>query len=427
MAVITFGFKLLRSIIEAGSTNCLLNSKRQFFVDDEVPIYDFIHDHFDRYGVIPSMATLAENGISLPPVTETYQYYYNHVKERFIYRSISERLNNLTGALKERNGEACLNVIKDMLASVQGVGGITDFIGLSEEIRNVMDTHRSMRFRTGIIGVTLGWDFLDQLTQGAQRGDVIVYVGRPSVGKSWMLGHSAYKAWESGRPILLGSLEMSHNQMAKRIIGMGTGINPNYFTTGGLSFTAERYVHNVLRDFENRPPLHLISGDFRKSVSDIERIAYQTTPDVVYLDAGYLLTPEKKGFGNKSRRELIADVIEGLKALARNLDVPVVVTVQFNRNVKENMKENLTLESIGETDVIGQIASVVLGIRKGREGAESTERRLELIKNRDGIDGKRFLVNFGFEPVDFSFMEEIVDENQRPFVTANTQEIIDTV
>jgi len=173
--------------------------------------------------------------------------------------------------------------------------------------------------------------------------------------------------------------------------------------------------------------LHLISGDFRKSVSDIERIAYQTNPDIVYLDAGYLLVPEKKSFTNKSRRELIADVIEGLKAVARNLNIPIVVTVQFNRNVKENMKQDLTLESIGETDVIGQIASVVLGIRKGREGAETVERRLELIKNRDGIDGKKFLVNFGFEPVDFTFLEEIVGDNQRVMGAASTQEILDNV
>jgi len=390
-------------------------------------VYDFLATHFHRYGNVPSIATLAENGISLPPVTENYQYYFSHIKERFIFRALSERISNLTGALKERNGELSVAVLKDMLSAVQGIGGITDFISLSAELQSIMDVHRSMRFRTGIMGITLGWDFLDDLTQGAQRGDVIVYVGRPSVGKSWMLGYSAYKAWESGKPILLGSMEMSHNQMAKRILGMGTGINPNYFTTGGLSFMAERYTHNVIRDFETRPPLHLISGDFRKSVSDIERIAYQTNPDIVYLDAGYLLVPEKKSFTNKSRRELIADVIEGLKAVARNLNIPIVVTVQFNRNVKENMKQDLTLESIGETDVIGQIASVVLGIRKGREGAETVERRLELIKNRDGIDGKKFLVNFGFEPVDFTFLEEIVGDNQRVMGAASTQEILDNV
>jgi len=177
MAVISFGLKMLRAIVDSGSTNSLLQCKRDFFVDDEIHVYDFLATHFHRYGNVPSIATLAENGISLPPVTENYQYYFSHIKERFIFRALSERISNLTGALKERNGELSVAVLKDMLSAVQGIGGITDFISLSAELQSIMDVHRSMRFRTGIMGITLGWDFLDDLTQGAQRGDVIVYVG----------------------------------------------------------------------------------------------------------------------------------------------------------------------------------------------------------------------------------------------------------
>ena len=182
-------------------------------------------------------------------------------------------------------------------------------------------------------------------------------------------------------------MEMSAEQCARRLMAMQAGVAPEYIQRGQLSTWGERDLFTVAENYAGAPPLHVMTGDVKKRVSDIDLAIQERSPDIVYIDAGYLLQPDKQA-RNSSRWEAIANVAEELKGVAIRRNIPVVMTVQFNRNQRRGSTRKPELEDIGGADQIGQIASVIVGVRHG-EGAEQTiRRRCNIIKNRDNREGE---------------------------------------
>lgn len=411
----THGANLLQAIALSGSVTNFVRCRPEWFIDEEERLFTFMNTHFRTYNTIATIETLERSGFSSRSLPEEpVDYYFTKVQNRSIYNALSPMQRGLQQAFSDKNVDSIIDNLSSMLTTAREIGlSDQDVVNVVNEFDNVLEEHRDSFMRQGIRGISLGWDYLDRLTNGAQPGDVIVVVARPGMGKSYLLLHAAMKAWEEGRPILIGSMEMSNNQLAKRMLAIGTGMRTDRFTQGTLSTLGEQYAHQYIHHARSKAPCHLVAGNFRKSVVDMERIIRELSPDIAYVDAAYLLQPQKQKF-NSNRRESIADVIEGLKSVAINTNIPIVVTVQFNRNVKKGKNTDIDLESIGETDTIGQIASVVIGVQEGRTGNEKTERRLSVIKNRDGDNGK-FVTNFKFDPtVDFGYLCEITDDETTP-------------
>jgi replicative DNA helicase len=144
-------------------------------------------------------------------------------------------------------------------------------------------------------------------------------------------------------------------------------------------------------------PCSLAAGDSCKTVGDIDTLIQECSPDVVYVDAGYLLTPEKQ-LRNGSRHEIIASVAEELKQVAVRRSVPIVLTVQFNRDETGRDEDRVPLlANIAGSDVLGQIASLVIAVKKGAAPNEESERRYDIIKDRDGQIGG-FTTEYVFSP-----------------------------
>ena len=105
--------------------------------------------------------------------------------------------------------------------------------------------------------------------------------------------------------------------------------------------------------------------------------------------------------GYVSKWEAISEVVRELKSLAINRDIPIVASVQFNRNQKNKGNKELDLGDIAGSDSIPQDASIVLGIQKGNAPFEEVTRVVEVMKNREGMTPK-MATAFTFAPVDFS-------------------------
>ena len=182
-------------------------------------------------------------------------------------------------------------------------------------------------------------------------------------------------------------------------------------------------VADLLR---NSPtPVHLLAGNMKKSVRAIETMVLETNPQALYIDAAYLLSPAGRKQGYVSKWETISEVVGELKVLALEYNIPVVISVQFNRGVRSNstaLRKSLDMGDIAGSDSIPQDASVVLGIRKGRPPMDRVTRIIEVMKNREG-ETPVFATSFTFSPVN---MEEIplvdadpdsVEEGEAPPVT----------
>jgi len=112
---------------------------------------------------------------------------------------------------------------------------------------------------------------------------------------------------------------------------------------------------------------------------------------------------------NKARWEKTTEIIQGLKSVALATNKPVVITVQFNRDVKGKFKKELDLTSIAGADAIPQIASIVIGMQRAKSPHSATRRTMSIMKSRDGEDDKSITTNYLFNPV-LNF-DEVEDED----------------
>lgn len=401
----SIGSLFLKAAVRNGSRTLLFQIDLDWTLPDERPAFEFARAHCRQYGQIPSLQTFAENGHVLDGNDrEGPDYYATRIRDRAVFNLIREHYEPFNNALQAQRMVDVREHLDAMMVSIRGVQNHDSQSTLALEAAAIREDYEAGPADDGLLGVTLGYPTLDELTNGAQPEDVIVVVGRPNKGKSFTLLHMAREAWLAGASILIVTMEMSSKQLATRFIGMETGINPNFIRKRQVSSYVRDYLFETLDGVGNRPPVHFMRGNKRKSVADVDVLIQELQPDIVYIDAGYLLKPEGKVKSN--RREVIADVVEDIKAVATDRHKPIVITVQFNREVKKDMKEELGLHQIGETDVIAQIASVVVGLQDGEGLHETTRRRATVMKNREGSLGA-FETHFRFYPMNFSEVTEM--------------------
>lgn len=388
----------ISAAIEQGSSYAVLRDcKAPYVLEEEQELFESVRRHAQRYGELPSAEALHTAGFRLPTSNETVEYYLDRLKQRYVYNVINDRHPALREALRSRDTDDAMDVLREMI-ELGNLARQTDAVtSLTAEASLVAQEMMEMKYHVGLVGVTFGWPTLDEYTLGAQGGDVIVLAGRPSMGKSWMLIESAFKAWQSGKSILFVSMEMAKKQIVRRWMGRHVGINPNYIRRGQVNSWAEEYLTTYSQTIASMPRCNLIAGDMEKNMDGIEAAVAEYMPDMIYIDAAYLLTPS--GYHNRgiAKWEAISKVIGQTKQIAIRYDRPVFETVQFNRNVKNNATKEPDLSDIGGSDSIPQDASIVLGARMGLPPFERTRRRISVMKNREGEVGE-FHTDFSFSP-----------------------------
>jgi len=393
----TVGLDLISAVMQGNQGNAFRDIAENIFLEDELRIYQFVKNHFRQHGVIPNIETIEANGMGgLGEVPEPYTYYLEECKIRAVYNGVQNNYESLRSSMDSRDREGMVSVLRDMLHTCTSINIQDDLMRVQDEAREVLLSMPNPLRDAGLLGITLGFPLIDTITQGAHGGDVVIIAGRPNIGKSWVLLKSAYEAWRDGNKVLLVSMEMTKRQMTQRLMALHTGISPNLIRTGQISTNYLPIFQNQIYGFDNMEDLHLMSGNFKKTAADIDVIVQEIEPDIVYIDAGYLIQPSRQS-NNRQRRETIAESMEELKGLAVARDVPVVSSVQFNRNVKNNTKGTPDLSNIAETDVIGQIASVVLAITHGLAPQKKSSRRLRVIKNREGEVDIDYFMHFKFD------------------------------
>lgn len=406
----TVGLTFLKACIDNNSQLSFRQANRLWFTADEVKQYDHIVRHLQRFGRMPAYRSLVESGINLTRADEPPEYYLRKLEDRAIITQVQATYKPLVDAMKVMDVVGIRQAISHMNRAVSEVANIDGVTTLQDQAKVVMRNYELARKNSRLVGTTLGWGAVDASTDGAMPGDVIIVVGRPSVGKSYILLHMMQQAWLAGKTPLLVSMEMTGEQLARRFLGMQAEIPPDLIRSGKLSTHGYVSMLTTVAGLDDLPPIHVIEGNFRKGTGDIDKAIQEVAPDIGYIDAGYLLTPQK-GQG-RTRREVITEVIEEIKEVAINRKRPLVSTVQFNRQVKRGQRGLPELADIAESDAIGQIASIVLGIQYGLAPFEFSRRLVSLLKNRDGAV-HNFEVNFRLSPPDFTYNRDITDEELR--------------
>jgi replicative DNA helicase len=298
--------------------------------------------------------------------------------------------------------------------------------------------------KEGLSGIPTGFHDLDKLTSGWQPSDLIIIAARPGMGKTaFVLSMARNMAIDAGAPVALFSLEMSSVQLITRLISSETGLSSEKLRTGKLEKHEWEQLSIKVKDLE-KAPLY-IDDTPSLSIFDLRakarRLASQYGIKMIVVDYLQLMTAGGNGKGGGGNREQeISTISRNLKALAKELGVPVIALSQLSRAVEtRGASKRPLLSDLRESGAIEQDADIVSFIYRPEyykidewddEERSPTQGQAEFIvaKHRNGgLDNIRlkFIGNLGkFDNLDdhhspFEAMPSSMNMDDNPFITKN--------
>jgi replicative DNA helicase len=243
----------------------------------------------------------------------------------------------------------------------------------------------------GLTGILSGFKELDNLLGGFQKSDLIIVAARPSVGKSSLaFDFLRFAGVAQKKKALFFSLEMSNEQVINRLIGMQSGIPFWNIHTGKLKdddFVKFNDAMGILSEANI-----FIDDKPGQSINEIRtkarRLALEQGVDIIFVDYLQLL----HGTHTENRVLEVSEISQGLKNLARELNVPVIALSQLSRAIESRTTRTPQLSDLRESGSIEQDADIVMFIDREETYDMDTERKgiadIIVSKHRNGPTGK---------------------------------------
>lgn len=385
-----------------------LNLDPIIFKGPEKELYKHLQHHVLKYGSLPSKDTLEKNIEFIIPseVDETPAFYRDQMYDRYVFHTLKGAMLSAQDQLNGDKPLDALEALKETILRLHLHGHKGKVVDYAAEGFDVVQTAYNQA-NTGLdTGLSFGWPYLDRMTAGLQGGDVVSFVGRPGLGKTYMLLFGALHAWSQGLTPLFVSMEIKPLGIMQRLAAMDAVVPITGLKQGALSSGTLAKVRKKLKSNQGKASFWLVDGAVTSTMDDLIMYAQQFKPDVLYIDGAYLVRSSNPRL---PRWERVTENAERIKSeLAEKLNIPVIVSYQFNR--KSTAKENKEpgLENIAYSDAIGQLSSVVLGLME-EESVETLEKRhIWVLKGRNGERGE-FDIHWDFDKgpgfMDFSEIE----------------------
>lgn len=262
---------------------------------------------------------------------------------------------------------------------------------LSDTFERINEIHEN---RGQLRGVPTGFKDLDNLLAGFQKSDLIILAARPSMGKTALaLNLGLHVASREKIPVGIFSLEMSRDQLVDRLLTTETGIDSWRLRTGNLredDFSKINYAMGVLSE----APLYIDDSPML-SVMDVRakarRLQAEKGLGLLIIDYLQLMEASHRGGGEQNRVQEVSDISRGLKALARELNIPVIALSQLSRAVEMRTPKIPMLSDLRESGSIEQDADVVMFIYREDYYEPETENKnitqVLIKKHRNGPVG----------------------------------------
>ena len=250
-----------------------------------------------------------------------------------------------------------------------------------------------------ITGVSSGFRELDKLTAGLQNGELIIIAGRPSMGKTaFALNIAEHTALADENPVAIFSMEMSASSLAQRMISSLGRVNAHSIKTGQLEEKDWNRVDGAIQQIKNAP----IYIDDTPSLTPIElrararRIQREKGLSLIVIDYLQLMSVH----GNKENRATeISEISRNLKALARELNIPIIALSQLNRSVEQRTDKQPQMSDLRESGAIEQDADLIAFIYREEVYDPDTDKKgvalINVAKQRNGSIGQFNLTFLG--------------------------------
>jgi replicative DNA helicase len=240
--------------------------------------------------------------------------------------------------------------------------------------------------------VPTGYTKLDEYTSGLQGGDLIIVAGRPSMGKTALaLNFAQFIAVDNGLPVAIFSMEMSSTQLAQRMLGSIARVDQHKMRTGRLNDNEWSTLSDAMGKLHETP----IYIDETGALTALEvrararRLKRQYSKlGLIVIDYLQLMSASTQG---ENRATEISEISRSLKAMAKELDVPVVALSQLNRALEQRPNKRPQMADLRESGAIEQDADVILAIYRDEvynpETPDKGTAEVIILKQRNGPIG----------------------------------------
>ncbi len=289
-------------------------------------------------------------------------------------------------------------LVKMMLAHTETAKEKTRKEVLKETIKAIEFAYQNKHKK--FIGVPTGFDCLDESSRGLRPGQLVVLAARPGVGKTAMMAQMVESAAQHGVSVLVFSLEMTAEELGKRLIATESGVDAQRITTGKLD-----PIHwvSITRAASNLSERNVTVVDVSScTVNDIRSIAKRwriANPDTLALVAVDYLQIVKPASSTTPRQEQVAEISRALKGLAKEIDAPVLALAQLNRKLEDRANKRPGMGDLRESGQIEQDADIILFIHREEvfSGAQGDQGKAELICAK-GRSMPTFKADIGWQP-----------------------------
>jgi replicative DNA helicase len=348
-------------------------------------------DQLDAIGGASYLASLIDS----VPTAANIEYYARIVREKAVLRKLIETSTEIiTQSYQDRGDvDGFLDEAEKSIFEISERRVRPSFYSIREIVKTSLDTiSRLYEKKELITGVPSGFKELDKMTAGLQPSDLIIVAGRPSMGKTALcLNIAQYAAIERKVPIAIFSLEMSKEQLVIRMLCAQSQVEGHRLRTGFLQESDWTRLTIAAGTLYEAPIF--IDDTAALSALELRAKARRLKADhhigLIVIDYLQLMKGRAR---TESRQQEISEISRSLKALAKELNIPVIAVSQLSRKTEERTGNRPQLSDLRESGAIEQDADVILFLFREEvyNRQEDNQGKAEIIigKQRNGPIGK---------------------------------------
>jgi replicative DNA helicase len=368
----------------------------------------------DQAGGLAYLADLAQN----TPSAANIRRYAEIVREKARFRALGSAAMALGDAIHHPDGRTPSEIAKEAVGALDAIsdpvaGGnepIPASLAMAELLRHAYEN-------TGRGGLETGLADLDQLTGGLEPGQLFILAARPAVGKTAVALTVARHVSRCGSRVAFFSLEMSRQELAARLLAAEAGV-PTRIARKGPDMDqpkAHQDQHwDALYGASHAPGMDGLLIDDRAAASvayiraRARRLDRQARLSLIVIDYMQLMEPADS---RATRTEQVGSLSRGLKALAKELRIPIIALAQLNRASEARADKKPMLSDLRDSGELEQDADMVLLL--SRTASEGDVLECELAKHRQGATGRFWL---GFDGLTMTFSKRYGPPTSAPVV-----------
>lgn len=394
--------ELVRSVLRGGRDAYLACINRDVNAETHLAgegkmAWEFIADSYREHGDLPPIdAIQAALGIDLSGGDQgAHGFFLDEIFKRRLFFVQKEGIQEVGDCLDRRDPKAAAEVWAEIHRKIQResltVRKVENLLAMG---RLVVEDYNNAK--AGIRGIPTPWPSMDDQTLGWWPEDLILFVGRLGVGKTWILVICAHAAWNAKKKVLIVSTEMNKRQMARRFFALHLQLPYNEVRRGKLGEFVEAKLYKGVEDLMTQSGISIIAGDFDYSIDNVAAVVEDEQPDLLCVDGPYLI----KNSG-KDRHERVSNNFDDFKKLGKRTGVSTLTNLQFNRSAKTGQDQTISADNIGITDVAGWNADAAYGMMQSEEMRANARLILKALKIREG-QPNAFEINWNHQAMDFT-------------------------